>query len=111
MLSDIVLSYFTDRCTPTFVDLSYPPNAETFGMGERTTPYMMIKRPNRIANIFQQMDWISSAEFGLTLQNVSEWGEIVDFQELSTKFHQFIRLSVNSFQLRDKYVSRDGTHR
>ncbi len=86
LLADIVLSYFTDRCTPTFVDLSYPPNAATFGIGERRTPYLMIKRPNRIANIFQQMDWMSSADFELTLQNVSEWGEIVDFPELSKKF-------------------------
>ena len=80
LLSDIVGEYFEDRCTAAFIDLSYPSNSDTFNFATHSTPYILVKRPNEMGKMFEQMDWMSSKSYNLTLTNISDWGELFSNQ-------------------------------
>ena len=76
LLSDILAEYFEDRCTSAFIDHAYPSNSDTFNFADQPTPYILVKRPNEMGNMFEEMDWMSSKSYNLTLANISDWGEI-----------------------------------
>ena len=59
------------------IDLSYPSNADTFALENVKTPFITVKNPNKIFNVFEEKNWLDSHNFNLTLKNPSTWGEII----------------------------------
>ena len=64
------------------VDLSYPSNFDTFGFNSAKTPFLIVKNPNTIANVFEQKDWMHSQDYNLTLMDTSLWGEMIPNTEI-----------------------------
>jgi len=82
LLTDILGNYFKDRCSLAVVDLSYPSNFDTFAFNSAKTPFLIVKNPNTIANVFEQKDWMHSQDYNLTLMETSLWGEMIPNTEI-----------------------------